>query len=52
MRGWLKSSWGTSENNRRAKFYRLSAHGKRELENEAAHWDRVASAVTRVMQTA
>jgi transcriptional regulator len=52
VRGWLKSSWGTSENNRRAKFYRLSALGRRELEREASYWDRVASAVTRVMQTA
>ena len=52
MRGWLKAEWGTSENNRRAKFYRLTALGRRELENEAAYWDRVAAAVTRVMQTA
>jgi transcriptional regulator len=51
VRGWLKSSWGTSENNRRAKFYRLSALGRRELEREASYWGRVASAVTRVMQT-
>ena len=50
VRGWLRSTWGTSENNRRAKYYRLSALGRRELEREAAYWDRVASAVTRVMQ--
>lgn len=50
VRGWLKSTWGTSENNRRAKYYRLSVLGRRELEREAAYWDRVASAVTRVMQ--
>jgi transcriptional regulator len=50
VRGWLKSAWGTSENNRRAKYYRLSVLGRRELEREAAYWDRVASAVTRVMQ--
>jgi transcriptional regulator len=52
VRGWLRSSWGTSENNRRAKYYRLSALGKRELEREADYWHRVASAVTRVMQGA
>jgi PadR family transcriptional regulator PadR len=52
VRGWLKSEWGTSENNRRAKFYRLTALGRRELDNEAEYWTRVASAVTRVMQTA
>jgi transcriptional regulator len=50
VRGWLKSTWGTSENNRRAKYYRLSALGSRELDREAAYWERVASAVTRVMQ--
>ena len=52
VRGWLKAEWGTSDNNRRAKFYRLTALGRRELENEAAYWQRVAAAVTRVMQTA
>jgi PadR family transcriptional regulator len=50
VRGWLRSAWGTSENNRRAKFYSLSALGRRELEREAAYWRRVAGAVTRVMQ--
>ena len=50
--GWLTSSWGESENNRRAKFYRLTAAGRRELESETAYWTRVAAAVTRVMQTA
>jgi PadR family transcriptional regulator len=50
VRGWLRSVWGTSENNRRAKYYRLSALGRRELEREAEYWHRVASAVTRVMQ--
>jgi transcriptional regulator len=50
--GWASSSWDTSENNRRAKYYRLSALGKRELEREADYWHRVASAVTRVMQGA
>src|SRR5262249_51697297 len=41
VRGWLKSEWGTSENNRRAKFYRLSAAGRRELERETEYWRRV-----------
>jgi PadR family transcriptional regulator PadR len=52
VRGLLKAEWGASDNNRRAKFYRLTAAGRRELEQEAAFWDRVAAAVTRVMQTA
>ena len=52
VRGLLKAEWGTSENNRRAKFYKLTAVGRRELDSEAAYWSRVAAAVTRVMQTA
>src|SRR6266511_4181857 len=52
VRGLLKSEWGTSDNNRRAKYYRLTAVGRRQLEEESAYWARVAAAVTRVMQTA
>src|SRR6187397_97729 len=52
VRGWLRSEWGTSDNNRRAKFYQLTALGRRELDNEAEYWAKVAAAVTRVMQTA
>src|SRR6476646_1116684 len=51
VRGLLLSTWARSENNRRAKFYRLSALGRRELEREARDWDRVAAAVSRVMQS-
>jgi PadR family transcriptional regulator, regulatory protein PadR len=52
VRGLLKAEWGASENNRRAKFYRLTPLGRRELEEETEYWTRVAAAVTRVMQTA
>jgi PadR family transcriptional regulator, regulatory protein PadR len=52
VRGLLKAEWGTSENNRRAKYYRLTAEGRRALDEETAYWTRVAAAVTRVMQTA
>jgi PadR family transcriptional regulator len=52
VRGLLDSAWGTSDNNRRAKYYRLTAVGRRALDEEAAYWSRVASAVTRVMRTA
>jgi PadR family transcriptional regulator, regulatory protein PadR len=52
VRRFLKSEWGSSDNNRRAKFYRLTASGRRELENEADYWRRVAGAVTMIMQTA
>lgn len=52
LRGLLRAEWGVSDNNRRAKYYRLTALGRRALEREAAEWDRIASAVTRVMRTA
>lgn len=51
LRGYLRSEWGTSDNNRRAKYYRLTPQGRRQLEHEAAQWSRIAAAVTRVMQT-
>jgi PadR family transcriptional regulator PadR len=52
LRGLLRSNWGVSENNRRAKYYRLTAPGRRELDREAASWHRVAAAIARVMETA
>src|SRR6185295_16278284 len=52
VRGLLKSAWGASDNNRRAKYYRITAAGRRELDAEADYWTRVAGAVTRIMQTA
>ena len=50
FQGLISSEWGTSDNNRRARFYRLSALGRRELDSEADYWRRAATAVTRVMQ--
>jgi len=52
VRGFLRSEWGVSDNNRRAEYYTLTAQGRRELEREAASWTRVAGAIARVMQTA
>ena len=49
-RGWIKSEWGVSENNRRAKFYKLTSKGKRKLEAERANWSRISKAITRVLQ--
>lgn len=43
--GWLVSSWGESENNRRAKFYRLTAAGRRRLETETNEWRRISVAI-------
>ena len=48
-RGWLSSYWGTSENNRKAKFYRLTAAGKRQLTSETSRWRQMARAITLVM---
>src|ERR1044072_4640626 len=44
--GWLQSSWGESENNRRAKYYRLTAAGRRQLETETQDWQRISVAIT------
>ena len=52
LRGLLRAEWGTSDSNRRAKFYRLTVPGRRELERERADWQRVATGVARVLQTA
>jgi transcriptional regulator len=52
LRGFVASEWGTSENNRRAKYYRLTADGRRELEREASEWSRIAAAVSRIMRLA
>jgi len=51
LRGLLLSQWGVSENNRRAKYYRLSEAGKRQLDEESSRWRRVAGAVGRVLAT-
>jgi transcriptional regulator len=48
-KGWIKSDWGNSENNRRAKFYRLTAAGRKQLETELATWDRLSAAIALVL---
>ena len=50
-KGWIKSEWGASENNRRAKFYGLTAAGRRQLEAELKTWDRLSAAVALVLET-
>jgi transcriptional regulator len=52
LRGLLSAEWGSSENNRRAKFYLLTAAGKKKLTEEAEYWRRMSGAIARVMQTA
>lgn len=48
--GWLSSAWGPSENNRKAKYYRLSASGRRQLESEIGQWKRISLAITLALQ--
>ena len=48
-KGWIKSEWGNSESNRRAKFYKLTAAGKKQLEAERATWDRLSAAIALVL---
>ena len=51
-RGWVEAEWRASENNRRAKYYRLTASGRRQLEQHRARWNRVSFAVTSVLEGA
>lgn len=51
-RGWIKAKWGTSENNRRAKYYELTRKGRAQLEAETAAWRRLNAAVSHVLETA
>ena len=51
-RGWIRATWGDSENNRRARFYTLTPTGKRQLETETAHWEKIAGAIARVLRPA
>ena len=48
--GWIKGTWGTSENNRRARFYALTASGRKRLTAEATRWNRLVASIARVME--
>jgi PadR family transcriptional regulator, regulatory protein PadR len=48
--GWLESEWGESENNRKAKYYRLTKPGRRQLEAEAKRWSRISVAIARALE--
>lgn len=49
QRGWITAEWGVSEKNRRAKYYSLSPLGKKQVEKEAANWERVAATMARFL---
>ena len=51
-RGWIEAEWGLSENNRRAKFYKLTRAGRRGLADEEGNWVRLSEAISKIMQTA
>ncbi len=51
-RGWLQAEWGTTPNNRRAKFYRLTPRGRRQLKVERRSWENLTVAINRVLRTA
>ena len=50
--GWIKAEWGVSELGRRARFYRLTASGRKQLELETENWSRLAAAIGRVLEMA
>jgi PadR family transcriptional regulator PadR len=50
--GWIDAEWGSSDNNRRAKYYQLTRAGRRQLADETENWTRIAEAITRVLETA
>ena len=49
--GWIASEWGESENNRKAKYYRLTAAGRRKLQDETQNWNRMADVVAEILNT-
>lgn len=50
QRKWIAAAWGTSDNNRRAKFYEITKTGRKQLVAEAAHWERIAGVIGRLLQ--
>ena len=50
QKGWIKAEWGTSENNRKAKFYSISKAGRKQLIAEARNWERVSGVIGRLLQ--
>ena len=49
QQGWVKTEWGTSENNRRARFYSITRAGRKKLESETKNWQRIASVIGRLL---
>jgi len=51
-RGWISAGWGTTENNRRARYYRLTPAGRRQLAKQASRWEQLVGAIARVLRPA
>ena len=51
QRGWIKSEWDVSDNNQRARYYKLTRSGRKQLEVEEANWERLSGGVARVLRT-
>jgi PadR family transcriptional regulator len=49
QRGWISAAWGTSNNNRKAKFYSITKHGRKQLAKDAAYWERLSTVIGRVL---
>src|SRR5947208_5059540 len=49
--GWISSEWGTSENNRKAKFYKLNPAGRKQLVEETSNWERLSTAINLILKT-
>jgi len=52
QRGWISGAWGTSDNNRKAKFYSLTRAGRKQLKTEAENWERISAVIGRVLRSA
>ena len=52
QKGWISSKWGTSDNNRRARFYSLTKRGRKQLEIETENWERMTSIMARLLEAA
>ncbi|MGA8030302.1 MAG: PadR family transcriptional regulator [Bryobacteraceae bacterium] len=50
QQGWIRSEWGVSENNRRARYYALTRTGRKQLTEERANWDRISGAIARLLE--
>jgi PadR family transcriptional regulator PadR len=52
QRGWISGAWGTSDNNRKAKFYSITRAGREQLHTEAENWERISAVIGRVLRSA